>query len=99
MTKANIRDGMAAAVLVMGEADEQTPLAVIEHVPFVAFHLSGARPNGGGTRCPAHPSGERSLRAAAGAGALAAREAKELLSFYAYVHAHAISESWSRCMR
>jgi putative folate metabolism gamma-glutamate ligase len=38
ITKANIRDGLAAAaVLVMGEADEQTPLAVIEDLPFVKF--------------------------------------------------------------
>jgi len=38
MTKVNVADGLAAAaVLVMGEADEQTPLAVISDVPFVAF--------------------------------------------------------------
>jgi len=37
-TKANIKDGLAAAaVLVMGEADEQTPLAIIEDLPFVTF--------------------------------------------------------------
>ena len=38
VTKANIRDGLAAAaVLVMGEANEQTPLAIIDEVPFVTF--------------------------------------------------------------
>ena len=38
VTKANVRDALAAAaVLVMGEADEQTPLAVITDVPFVSF--------------------------------------------------------------
>lgn len=38
MTKASILDGLAAsAVLVMGEGNEQTPLAVIEDVPFVTF--------------------------------------------------------------
>jgi putative folate metabolism gamma-glutamate ligase len=38
VTKANVRDALAAAaVLVMGEADEQTPLAVIEDLPFVVF--------------------------------------------------------------
>ena len=38
VTKANIRDGLAAAaVLVMGEADEQTPLAVIADLPFITF--------------------------------------------------------------
>lgn len=37
-TKANIIDAMAAsAVLVMGEGKEQTPLVIIEDVPFVAF--------------------------------------------------------------
>jgi F420-0:gamma-glutamyl ligase len=38
VTKANVRDGLAAAaVLAMGEADEQTPLAVIDDLPFVTF--------------------------------------------------------------
>lgn len=38
VTKASVRDALAgAAVLVMGEADEQTPLAIIDDVPFVAF--------------------------------------------------------------
>lgn len=36
--KANIPDALAAsAVLVMGEGSEQTPLAIIEDVPFVKF--------------------------------------------------------------
>ncbi len=38
MTKANLADALAAAaVLVMGEGNEQTPLAVIETVPFIDF--------------------------------------------------------------
>ena len=38
VTKANVVDGLAAsAVLVMGEGAEQTPLAVIEDLPFVKF--------------------------------------------------------------
>lgn len=38
MTKANIADGVAsAAVLCMGEGSEQTPLAVVTDLPFVAF--------------------------------------------------------------
>lgn len=38
MTKASIIDGLAAAAIaVMGEGNEQTPLAVIGDVPFVAF--------------------------------------------------------------
>jgi len=37
-TKANIMDGLAAtAVLAMGEGREQTPLALIDDVPFVHF--------------------------------------------------------------
>ncbi|HUC89820.1 MAG TPA: coenzyme F420-0:L-glutamate ligase [Patescibacteria group bacterium] len=37
-TKTSIQDGLAAAAcLVMGEADRQTPLAVVEDVPFVVF--------------------------------------------------------------
>lgn len=38
MTKASIVDGLAAAaVTVMGEGNEQTPLALITDVPFVSF--------------------------------------------------------------
>jgi len=38
MTKVNVMDALAsAAVLVMGESNEQTPLAVITDVPFVEF--------------------------------------------------------------
>jgi len=38
MTKVNVADALAAAaVLVMGEGNEQTPLAVISEVPFVTF--------------------------------------------------------------
>lgn len=38
MTKANIMDALAAAaVLVMGEGDEQTPLAVLSEASFVKF--------------------------------------------------------------
>lgn len=38
MTQANVRDALgAAAVLVMGEGNEQTPLAIIEDLPFVTF--------------------------------------------------------------
>lgn len=38
VTKANQADGMAAAaVTVMGEGDEQTPLALITDIPFVTF--------------------------------------------------------------
>jgi putative folate metabolism gamma-glutamate ligase len=38
MTKVHVADGLAAAaVLVMGEGAEQTPLAVIDDLPFVAF--------------------------------------------------------------
>ena len=38
VTKANILDALAAsAVLVMGEGREQTPLAIIEDIPFVKF--------------------------------------------------------------
>jgi F420-0:gamma-glutamyl ligase len=37
-TQANIAEGLAAAaVLVMGEGDECTPVAIIEDVPFVEF--------------------------------------------------------------
>ena len=38
MSQESILDGLAAAVVVvMGEGDEQTPLAVIEDLPFVTF--------------------------------------------------------------
>ncbi len=38
MTKVNVVDALAAAaVLVMGESNEQTPLAIITDVPFVEF--------------------------------------------------------------
>lgn len=38
VTMANIADGLAAsAVMVMGEGNEQTPLAIIKDVPFVQF--------------------------------------------------------------
>lgn len=38
MTKANVTDALsAAAVLAMGEGNEQTPLALIEDLPFVKF--------------------------------------------------------------
>lgn len=38
VTKANIIDGLAAAaVMVMGEGNEQTPLAIISDLPFVKF--------------------------------------------------------------
>jgi F420-0:gamma-glutamyl ligase len=38
MTSASISDALGtSAVLVMGEGAEQTPLAVIEDVPFVKF--------------------------------------------------------------
>ena len=38
VTKVNVMDALAAsAVLVMGESDEQTPIAVIEDLPFVQF--------------------------------------------------------------
>lgn len=38
MTRSNVSAGLAAAaVTVMGEADEQTPLAVISDLPFVTF--------------------------------------------------------------
>ncbi len=38
VTQVNVADGLAAAaVLSMGESNEQTPLAVVEDVPFVQF--------------------------------------------------------------
>ncbi len=39
VTKVNVVDALAtAAVLVMGEGSEQTPLAIISDLPFVTFH-------------------------------------------------------------
>lgn len=38
MTQVNLIDGMAAAaVLTMGEGDEQTPVAIIEDIDFLQF--------------------------------------------------------------
>jgi F420-0:gamma-glutamyl ligase len=38
MTRVHVADALAAAaVLLMGEGDEQTPLAVINDIPFVEF--------------------------------------------------------------
>ncbi len=38
MTKVNVMDGIAAAAaVVMGEADEQTPLSIVTDIPFVKF--------------------------------------------------------------
>jgi dihydrofolate synthase / folylpolyglutamate synthase len=49
MTKANIADALAvAAVVVMGEGSEQTPLAVIKDVPFV--HFQKRNPSAGEVR-------------------------------------------------
>ncbi len=46
MTRVNVADGLAAAaVLCMGESDEQTPLAVIEDLPFVEFVESPPTPD------------------------------------------------------
>ena len=45
MTQVNIANALAAAaVLVMGEADEQTPLAVLSEVPFVQFQPNDPTP-------------------------------------------------------
>jgi putative folate metabolism gamma-glutamate ligase len=45
MTKVNIANALAAAaVLVMGEADEQTPLAVLRSLPFVPFETNDPTP-------------------------------------------------------
>jgi putative folate metabolism gamma-glutamate ligase len=45
MTTVNVADALAAAaVLVMGEGDEQTPLAVIDDLPFVHFQTSDPSP-------------------------------------------------------
>jgi dihydrofolate synthase / folylpolyglutamate synthase len=39
VTKVNVVDALAAAaVLVMGEGSEQTPLAIISDLPFVTFY-------------------------------------------------------------
>lgn len=44
MTQTNIPDGLAAAaVVLMGEGDERTPLAVIEDVPWVKFGAHSRR--------------------------------------------------------
>lgn len=44
-TRINVADGLAAsAVLVMGESNEQTPIAIIEDVPFVEFRDSVPTP-------------------------------------------------------
>jgi F420-0:gamma-glutamyl ligase len=44
-TKVDVADALAAAaVLVMGEADEGTPLALIEDVPFVRFEARDPTP-------------------------------------------------------
>ena len=41
MTSINLVDSLAAsAVLCMGEGDEHTPLAIIEHAPKISFHSS-----------------------------------------------------------
>ena len=46
VTQANIMDALAAsAVAVMGEGNEQTPLAVIEHIPFVTFQDRNPTPS------------------------------------------------------
>ena len=45
VTQANIADGLAAAsVLCMGEGSEQTPLVVIEDLPFVQFQKRNPTP-------------------------------------------------------
>ena len=45
MTKVDVADALAAAaVLVMGEADEGTPLALIEDLPFVTFQARDPTP-------------------------------------------------------
>lgn len=45
VTQANVLDGLtASAVLVMGESNEQTPLAVITDVPFVQFRTHPPTP-------------------------------------------------------
>jgi putative folate metabolism gamma-glutamate ligase len=45
MTKVDVADALAAAaVLVMGEADEGTPLAAIDDLPFVAFQPRAPTP-------------------------------------------------------
>lgn len=45
VTKANVADGLAAAAVVtMGEGNEQTPLALITDVPFVHFDADNPSP-------------------------------------------------------
>jgi dihydrofolate synthase / folylpolyglutamate synthase len=45
VTKSNLVDGLAAAaVAVMGEGDERTPLAVIEDLPFIQFQRRDPTP-------------------------------------------------------
>jgi F420-0:gamma-glutamyl ligase len=45
MTKVDVADALAAAaVLVMGEADEGTPLATIDDLPFVTFQARDPTP-------------------------------------------------------
>ena len=45
VSKSNIAGGLAsAAVLIMGEGDEQTPIAIIEDVPFVDFQTADPSP-------------------------------------------------------
>jgi F420-0:gamma-glutamyl ligase len=51
MTKVDVADALAAAaVLVMGEASEQTPLAVIGDLPFVRFQDRDPTPEELGSR-------------------------------------------------
>lgn len=46
VTKANVADGLAAAaVAVMGEGNEQTPIAVITDIPFVKFDAQAPSPD------------------------------------------------------
>jgi len=45
MTKVNVADSLATtATLVMGEGNEQQPLAVISEVPFITFQDSNPSP-------------------------------------------------------
>lgn len=46
VTKANVADGLAAAaVLVMGEGSEQTPLALVTEAPFIKFEADAPTKN------------------------------------------------------
>ena len=46
VTKSNIAEGLAAScVLVMGEGNEQTPIATISDVPFIDFVDRNPTPN------------------------------------------------------